>query len=519
LRAQRTLVVLKSSIIPLRRRCKDVRPRTLYVLTFTILGLITLAGIMFPEKRLNEPEELPELKGVTLELTHIWINYYNNSGLYQYGAQLCITNTRPSKMTLSNLQVAFSGEGRNRQWSGVCPTEDITLSPGESREINVYGPDVKASQLGYLGTTTPNEYLHLVIRQTNLGIRVALEGTDSSSAEATRFEPVANGFPTGNASTAEFSYARDVTNLGLDSQFLDSWGETFNYLPTQDLFKFQPLQRGVLGTARFPLLTVFGGFLTSFHSVSQSIVSARTITVSTRGGPKVYYLFSRGYSFDDYLEDGILSQKDGDSVYFYGDVFDYLAQTGTYYSVMFPTEVSSEEIRDPVEVAKGVIVSRVGEAYFGKYFSDPTAGYDMWAGNETHWVSFRYHILIGKYATSQTIYLYFDAKWRLTEGSEYLPTEGNFQPFKVTMEQAKEIAVKAGIPAEPYGLEAYIGNSGIWPDYPTEYQGKYVWSVGSWIDPPSANPRRSLYAVIDPVTGRLYVVEQGGSVSIGSIVN
>ena len=87
------------------------------------------------------------------------------------------------------------------------------------------------------------------------------------------------------------------------------------------------------------------------------------------------------------------------------------------------------------------------------------------------------------------------------------------------MEQAKEIAVKAGIPAEPYGLEAYIGNSGIWPDYPTEYQGKYVWSVGSWIDPPSANPRRSLYAVIDPVTGRLYVVEQGGSVSIGSIVN
>lgn len=248
-------------------------------------------------------------------------------------------------------------------------------------------------------------------------------------------------------------------------------------------------------------------------------MDARTITVSTRDGPKVYYLFSRGYNFDDYLKEGIFSQRDGDSVYFYGDVFDYLAPTGTYYSVMFPSEVSSEEIRDPVEVAKGVIVSRVGEAYFDKYFSDPTAGYDKWAGNETHGVSFRYHILNGNYSTSQTIYLYFDVKWRLTEGSEYLPTEGNLQPFKVTMEQAKEIAIKAGIPAEPYGLEANIGNSGIWPDYPTEYQGKYVWSVGSWIDPPGANPRRNLYAVIDPVTGRLYAVEQGGSCSIGSIVN
>jgi len=495
-----------------------MRTRTLYILTITILSFITLAGIMFPGKRLNEPEGLPELEGATLELTHTWINYYNNTGLYQYGAQLRITNTRQSTMTLSSLQVIFSGEGRNRRWSGVCPAEEITIASGESKVINVYSPDVQASLLGMLGTTRPDEYLHLVIRQTNLGIRIVLEGTDSSTEEATLFEAEAEGLPTGNASEAEFTYARDITHLGLDSQFLDRWSGDFNYLPTQDLFKYQPLQRGIIGTARFPMLNFIGSSLTSYHSVSLSIVDARTITVSSTDGPKVYYLFSRGYNFDEYLTDKALG-RDGDSVYFYGDVFNYLAQTGTHYSLMFPTEVSNVETRDPVEVAKGVIVSRVGEDYFQRYFSDPTAGYDKWVGNETHGVTFTYHISVGNYSTSQVIYLYFDAKWRLTERSEYIPAEGNLQPFNVTEEQAKEIAVKAGIPPEPYGLEANIGNSGIYPNEPTEYQGKYVWFVRTWIDPPGANPRRNLYAVIDPITGKLYAVDQGGAGYIASIVN
>lgn len=76
--------------------------------------------------------------------------------------------------------------------------------------------------------------------------------------------------------------------------------------------------------------------------------------------------------------------------------------------------------------------------------------------------------------------------------AEYIPAEGNLQPFKVTEKQAKEIAVKAGISPMPYGLWAYLGNVGVYPDDPSEYQGKYVWFVTTWIDPSGANPRRTI---------------------------
>lgn len=490
-----------------------MRTKTLYIFIVTILSLITLIGIMFPGKQINEPKGLPELGGATLELTHIWINYDNDTGLYQYGAQLNITNTRQSTIILTSLQVVFSGEGRNRPWSGVLPSRDVNLTSGETKILNVLSPDVQASNLGMLGVTKPDEYLDLALRQTNLGIRVFLEGTDSSS-EATPFEAEVKGLLAGNATSEDFTYTRDITHLGLDSQWLERWIGDFNYLPTQDLFKIQPLQRGVLGTSQFPMINFIDNVLTSYHLVSLTIVKARTITVPAADGPRVYYLFSRAYNFDDYLKDDSLG-RDGDSVYFYGDVFNYLAQTGTRYLVMFPTGVSSTAIRDPVEVAKSVIVSRVGEDYFRRYFSDPSAGYDEWAGNETHTVTFTYRISVRNYTISQPIYLYFDANWRLTSGAGLIPAEGNLQPFNVSEEQAKMIAVKAGIPSEPYGLDAFIGNGGVVPGKPSEYQGKYVWYVSAWIDPPNSNPRRNLSAIIDPVTGRLYGVEQGGIASIG----
>jgi len=161
-------------------------------------------------------------------------------------------------------------------------------------------------------------------------------------------------------------------------------------------------------------------------------------------------------------------------------------------------------------VAKSYIVSRVGEEYYEKYYSDPVVEYNPGQGNSTHFVSLTYHITVGNYSGSQPIYLYFDQEWNLFNGAEYLPVAGNLQPFKVTLEQAKEIAINAGISVEPYGIWANIVNSGIYRDRPTAYQGKYVWRVGTWIDPPGSNPRRNMYAVIDPNTGELYAVEQGG---------
>jgi len=73
------------------------------------------------------------------------------------------------------------------------------------------------------------------------------------------------------------------------------------------------------------------------------------------------------------------------------------------------------------------------------------------------------------------------------------------------------MAVDAGVPAGPYGLEAYIAYTGTGLGAGAEaYEGKYVWYVSSWIDPPSSDPRRDIYAVIDPASGEVYAVLHGG---------
>jgi hypothetical protein len=492
-----------------------VNQKGLFVAVITILVAVTIVGAL-SQKTGTQTESPKQLVEVEVEQTHIWMNYANSTQLYQYGAELTITNNRSTYIHLTNLRVAISGLGRDDTWSGLCPSADLTIPPHESKTLTVYSSDIPVTSLGFTGSATPREYLTLMLTQKNLGISVKLEGTESSSDDLSLFSMEAKGLKAGDASTEDQRIARNVTRLGLPMDWLDRWIEKYDYMPTQELFKYQPLQRGILGLAKFPYLTVQMDIFSSYSSVSLRIVDARTLTVSSSAGRGVFYLFSRGYTFDDYVNDMSLGE-DGDVVYFYGDVFDYLAQTGTRYSVMFPTQVSGVEIRDPVEVAKKLLVSKVGEAYFDEYFSDPVAEYNPYGGwgNNTHYVSFNYRISVGNYSTSQPIYLYFTPDWNLTWGGDSIPVEGNLQPFKVTMEQAKEIAVMAGIPPEPYGLEANLFNFGFIPGQPSEYQGKYNWSVVTWIDPPGANPRRNMYAVIDPISGRLYAIEYGGVGYIG----
>ena len=107
------------------------------------------------------------------------------------------------------------------------------------------------------------------------------------------------------------------------------------------------------------------------------------------------------------------------------------------------------------------------------------------------------------------MYLYFNQDWNLTR-IEYLPQADNLQPFNVTKAQAKVIAVEAGVPVGLYGVEAWLGYSGDPSDSIGVYANKYVWYVSSWVDPPSSIPRKNIYAVIDPTSGKVYTVLHGG---------
>ena len=487
---------------------------TIYVVILAVLGVATFYGIVFKVWGPNHVESKKEFQGASFELINEWITFFNSTNLYQYGIRINVTNTGQSSLNLSNLQINFTGTGRDKTWNTMYTTKNLVLSPDESKEISIKSQNVPASSLGFIGALEPAEYLDLATKTKNLGLSIALEGIASFIDESTTFRSPVKGLQTGSACPSDLVYARNLSNLGLTSRWLKRWLGTYSYLPVQDFFRYQGVQQGVIGTSKIPLIVVTRNVHNKIQSVSLGIEDVRTITVTDANPQKVYYLIDRGYGFETYLKDDGLC--DGESVYFFGDAFDYLAQDGLHYEMLFLTDISATEMRDPLDVAKSFIVSRVGEEYYEKYYSDPVVDYNPGHGNSTHFVSLIYHISVGNYSGSQPIYLYFDPDWNLVNGAEYLPVAGNLQPFKLTLEQAKEIAINAGISADPYGISANIFCYNCFNrDTPTAYQGKYVWSVGTWIDPPGSN-RRNIAAVIDPNTGELYAKVEGGVFSIGS---
>jgi len=468
--------------------------QAVYIAVALVLVVVTINGI------LHTTNHTMELEGITTELINTWFGYVNETGLYAYGAQITLTNTRPTNITLDNLRAEVYGVGGDKTWSKNVPNlGSITLLPGTAKTIDIYSSDLNTTTLGVAGARGSGDgYLYSIEEQMNKMI-VKLEGDTGSLGDPLQFDIMVRPSQ-GMRTTTEQNVGSHYSGL-------------FWFITPTEYFTYQPLQRGVLGTGKFPYLTLISG--SDHDSVSLSMVNARTLTVLGGDGPVVFYLMDGEFKFDSYLNS---LGRDGDQLYFYGRVMDYYAPNGRSYKVLQLTETSVDEIVDPAVVARNLIVSSVGEDYFRQYFSDTSVGYDLFGGDSTHVVSYTYHISIGNYSTSQEVTLGFDYLWKPTGGVEFIPKQGNLQPFNVIRERAEEIAVTAGVPREPYGLEASLLFSGPIPGGPVNrYDDKYVWFVSSWIDPSSSNPRRNIYAVIDPVSGEVYAVIQGeiGFVTIG----
>ncbi len=162
---------------------------------------------------------------------------------------------------------------------------------------------------------------------------------------------------------------------------------------------------------------------------------------------------------------------------------------------------------DPIVKAANTIISQVGVEYFNQYFHDPSAQTSQWNPNITI-VTYKYRIQVGNYTTELNVPFYFYPDLTFHYG---IPNENNLQPFTVTAEEAKKLAVNEGLPDGPYELEVrftYVGPGDVYPL--TGDEEKYVWSIVSWEDPPWANPRKRQSAHVDPITGKVYVVRRGG---------
>ena len=471
-----------------------MRLKTICIALAILLSIITITSVAS-----RTTAHTLKLEGVTSKIANQWFGYVNETGQYAYGAQIILTNTKSTNLALTNLHAEVYGVGGTGSWSsGVPIASSITLPPGGSKTIDIYSSNLNTTTLGAAGAKGSFGYLSSIEDQWNKMI-FRLEGDTRSYGDPLQFDI--------------FAGPSSGMRMTTDQRVGDHYSGLFWFITPNAYFIYQPPQRGVIGTAKFPYLTLLGG--SDHYSVSLSMVDARTLTVQGSEGPVIFYMMDGEFKFASLLNS---FGRDGDQIYFYGNVMNYTAPNGGSYRLIQLTETSTSEIVDPEEVAKNLIVSRVGEDYFRKYFSGPSVGYDRFGGNSTHVVTYQYHMSIGGYSTSQDIALSFNYFGKLTGGAEFIPMLGNLQPFNVTLEKAEEMAVNAGVPRTPFGLEASIGFWSHTPGGPVNsWNDKYVWSVSSWLDPSSSNPRREVYAFIDPVSGEVYSVQQGevGFVSIG----
>ena len=162
---------------------------------------------------------------------------------------------------------------------------------------------------------------------------------------------------------------------------------------------------------------------------------------------------------------------------------------------------------DHIVKAANMIISQVGLEYFEQYFYAPNVTTPKFNTNVT-WVLFKYRIQVGNYSTEWVVDFWFHPKYVQIHG---IPKEGNLQPFTITAEEAQEHAVKGGLPGGPFNLESEIIYTGIADYSPTKgHEDKYVWRVVSWKDPPWASVRKRQTAYVDPHSGRVYTILQGG---------
>ncbi len=165
--------------------------------------------------------------------------------------------------------------------------------------------------------------------------------------------------------------------------------------------------------------------------------------------------------------------------------------------------------KNPLVKASTMLIDSVGLDYFNKYFHDPTVKSPYISGNDTS-VTFKYRIEVGNYNVDQNVSFYFTKDYVLAYG---IPTKDNLQPYRITADEARHLAVEAGFIEGQWGTQAEI-TAQFNIDYGTQvYAEKYLWQVVSYLDPPWARTREYVYALVDPISGEVYKINGRGGVS------
>ena len=178
--------------------------------------------------------------------------------------------------------------------------------------------------------------------------------------------------------------------------------------------------------------------------------------------------------------------------------------------LMLPA-LSGSEVPPPEVQARELLVEAAGEEYFTKYFEFKGAQFNNWEPDD--WltrVDYSYRIQVGNYTATREVYFYFDKANRLLRSSGVPPT-GNLMPFRVSREEAINIALEqvtqsyVEIEAEIRCVEHSIN------DVPVN---RYVWQVVFYLVKKSALSGSTIQVLIDLMSGEVIDIARHSWMSI-----
>ena len=275
------------------------------------------------------------------------------------------------------------------------------------------------------------------------------------------------------------------------------WGGYFGEIPREDRVYRQIIGR--LGRAGFPA---------EDNTSSVDILTLELYNPINGSTTDIYYLLSDSYTpipFQQAEETSIEGKEvsrllEAQAIYINGYVF--ILELNGSRKMLKPKGVHpcGGEMPEIAIKARDYIIERVGEDYFDRYFTYWGLG-GCTTEDWRYRVGFFYFIQVGNYTGVNEVCLWYDSTRSLIRHNG-VPTADNLMPFKVTREEAVEIAAKAARSIRWLDIDAQIHYCDeLSDDTPIE---KYVWIVSFYQTPRNAMSGSMLVVIVDPTTSKMY---------------
>jgi len=237
-------------------------------------------------------------------------------------------------------------------------------------------------------------------------------------------------------------------------------------------------------------------------------------------GNEVYYLVDEGNK--PLTDDRYNWLLDEPKVYMNGNFYRYSGPDGSINNMMYILELTNQPILDLGKRSEDILLDILGENYFRTYFSNPIIWVDESEPDNVYEVAYYYRegISSGRY---RDVVLNFN-KDKMLVSQVGIPDRGSKQPYGVTMDEARQIALESGFTGntssrvylEPYTQPRnWIYDAEFVPSetyYDQRYCARvvnmthYTWSVQHRLTERHENPEITLFAIVDVNTGELYVM-------------